>query len=187
MDIKTLKKAGLKALDIIEVAMPVMALLVIFVSFILNAFARYVLRHPINACYELCLAGLVWCLLLSAPYAVRKKTNVMFTLVYDKMNAAGQMAFRLLGNGFLIFCFAVMLFPSYDWVRFMKIKYTAVLHIRMDIVYAPYVVFNVLTLAHLIYDFVVDIRTLVRAIRGEEPLRKEVTMDKSAAEGGDKK
>lgn len=68
---KMLKKIGLGLLYFIEVVMPVLALLTTFISFIVNVIARYVANAPINACYELCLTGLVWCLLLSAPYAAR--------------------------------------------------------------------------------------------------------------------
>ena len=133
-----LKKIGLGILDFIEVVMPVLALMVTFISFIVNVISRYVVNVPINACYELCLAGLVWCLLLSAPYAARTHTNVLFNLLYDFVSPAVQMGFRLVGGGFLIFCFAAMFFPCLDWVLFMKVKYTAVLHIRMDIIYFPF-------------------------------------------------
>ena len=161
-----LKKIGLGLLDFTEVVMPVLALTVTFVSFIVNVITRYILNKPINACYELCLGGLLWCLLLSAPYAARKHTNVAFTLLYDKLNPTGQRILRLVGNAFLIFCFGAMLYPCYDWVMFMHRKFTATLKIRFDIMYFPFVVFNVLTLAHLIYDFVKDIVDIVREKKG---------------------
>jgi TRAP-type C4-dicarboxylate transport system permease small subunit len=187
---KLLKKIGLKLLDFIEVVMPVIALSVTFFSFIVNVIARYLVNAPINACYELCLGGLVWCLLLSAPYAARKHTNVAFTLLYDKMNATTQLIFRLVGNAFLIFCFAEMLYPCYDWVSFMHRKYTAVLKIRMDIMYSPFVVFNVLTLGHLVYDFISDVILTIRAIGGKSVLVKsESSMEIDQAqkdEGGEK-
>lgn len=170
---KILKKVGLGLLDFVEVVMPVLALLLTFVSFIVNVVARYVVNAPVNACYELCLTGLVWCLLLSAPYAARKHNNVAFTLLYDHMNPVGQMAFRLLGNAFLIFCFGIMFYPCLDWVLFMHRKYTAVLRVRMDIIYFPFVIFNALTLCHLIYDFVKDVMLCVRAASGKEPLHKD--------------
>lgn len=169
----TLKKIGLAILDFVEVVMPVMALLVIFISFIVNVVSRYILNAPVNACYELCLAGLVWCLFLSAPHAARVHNNVAFTLVYDSLGAKGQMLFRLLGNGFLIFCFGMMLYPCYDWVMFMARRFTAVLRVPLNVIYFPFVVFNFLTLCHLIHDFVKDIILLVNAIKGKQPLKKE--------------
>lgn len=168
------KKIGLGLLGFIEVGIPVIALSVVLISFIANVVARYFFNSPINASYELALGGLLWCLLLSAPYATRKHNHVAFTLLADKLNPAWQMAFRLLGTAFLIFCFAVMLYPSFDWVMFMHRKRTAVLRIRMDLVYFPFVVFNVLTLAHLVYDFVKDIIAVVRAIKGIAPLKPVV-------------
>lgn len=164
--LNVLKKIGLGILDFIEVVMPVIALTVTFVSFIVNVITRYILKTPINACYELCLGGLLWCLLLSAPYAARKHNNVAFTLVFDQFGPKGQRVLRLLGNAFLIFCFAAMLHPCFDWVMFMHRKSTATLKIRFDIMYFPFVVFNVLTLGHLIYDFVTDIIDLIREKKG---------------------
>lgn len=164
--LNTLKKIGLGLLDFVEVVMPVLALTTTFVSFIVNVITRYILNSPVNACYELCLGGLLWCLLLSAPYAARKHTNVAFTLVYDKFSPTGQRVLRLVGNGFLIFCFAAMLGPCYDWVMFMSRKSTATLKIPFNIMYFPFVIFNVLTLGHLIYDFVKDIVEIVREKKG---------------------
>ena len=161
-----LKKIGLGLLDFTEVVMPVLALTTTFVAFIVNVVTRYIINKPINACYELCLIGLLWCLLLSAPYAARKHTNVAFTLIYDKFGPTGQRVLRLIGNAFLIFCFAVMLYPCYDWVMFMHRKFSATLKIRFDILYFPFVIFNVLTLGHLIYDFVTDIIGIVREKKG---------------------
>lgn len=183
---ENLKKIVVKILDFIEVIMPVMALVVIFFSFIVNVVSRYLLNAPVNACYELCLAGLVWCLLLSSPYAARKHTNIQFTLIFDMMGAKGQLALRMVGNAFLIFCFGVMLYPCTDWVMFMARRYTAVLRVPMNVIYAPFIVFNVLTLLHLLYDFLVDVKRLVDAVTGKAPLQKiENEIMTAALEGGD--
>lgn len=176
-----LKKIGLGLLDFVEVVMPVMSLLVIFGAFILNVVSRYIFKSPINACYELCLAGLVWCLFLSAPYAARKHNNVAFTLLYDKMNPVGQLICRLAGSGFLVFCFAAMLYPCTDWILFMSRRFTAVLRIRMSIIYAPFIVFNTLTLCHLLYDFIKDVILMVKVVTGKVTLKKETNEE---IEGG---
>ena len=167
---KTLKKIGVFLLDFVEVWMPTIALAVIFVAFILNVVSRYVFRSPINACYELCLAGLVWTLLLSAPYAVRTKTNVAFTLLYDKANATTQLIMRLIGNAFLLFCLIKMFYPCLDWVLFMHRKRTSVLKIRYDILFFPFVIFNALDIFHFTVDIVTDLIKGFKAITGKEPL-----------------
>jgi len=170
---KNLKKIGLFLLDFVEVWMPTICLAVIFVSFIVNVVSRYIFNQPVNACYELCLAGLLWTLLLSAPYAVRNHKNVAFTLIYDKLGAKGQLILRLLGTAFLLFCLIKMLYPCMDWVLFMKRKRTAVLKIRYDILYFPFVIFNFLTICHLLYDFIKDIIMAINAATGKKPLVAE--------------
>ena len=101
---KTVKKIGLLLLDILEVWVPTLCIAVIFGSFIVNVISRYLFNSPVNACYELCLIGLLWALLLSAPNAIRNHKNVAFTLIYDKFDAKGQLIFRLVGTAFLLFC-----------------------------------------------------------------------------------
>lgn len=171
---KILKKVGSLLLDFVEVVMPVAALLVIFVSFIANVISRYVANAPINACYELCLAGLVWCLLLSTPNATRKHGHVMFTLVYDSLGAKGQLIFRLIGNAFLVFIFAVMLYPCADWVMFMGRRSTTVLKIPLNIIHFPFIVCNVLCLFHLACDLLKDVMLLVKVATGKASLKAEV-------------
>ena len=95
---KTLKKIGLWLLDFVEVWMPTISLTVIFVAFIVNVVSRYIFNSPINACYELCLGGLVWTLFLSAPYAVRTHSNVAFTLLVDRVNPKVQLGLAIIGN-----------------------------------------------------------------------------------------
>ena len=165
--LEVLKKIGLGLLNFTEVVMPVIALTVTFLAFIVNVVTRYILHKPVNACYELCLIGLLWCLLLSAPYAVRKHNNVAFTLIYDKFSPSGQRILRMVGDAFLIFCFVAMLYPCYDWVMFMHRKSSATLKIRFDVLYFPFVIFNVLTIGHLTYDFVKDAIDLVREKKGD--------------------
>ncbi len=197
---KILKKIGLFLLDFVEVWMPTIALSIIFVAFILNVFSRYLFRSPINACYELCLAGLVWTLLLSAPYAVRTKTNVAFTLLYDKAGATTQLIMRLIGNAFLLYCLIRMFYPCLDWVLFMHRKRTSVLKIRYDILFFPFVIFNALDIFHFTVDIVRDLIKGFNAITGKQPLvaqhhsplteaeeeeiREALAADAAAQEGG---
>ena len=182
---KTLKKIGIFLLDFVEVWMPTVALTIIFVAFIINVISRYIFRSPINACYELCLAGLVWTLLLSAPYAVRTKTNVAFTLLYDKANAKVQLFMRLLGNAFLLFCLIRMFYPCLDWVLFMHRKHSPVLGIRYDILFFPFVIFNALDIFHFAVDFVTDLIILFNAVTGRKPLTEQVPAASGAAGTGE--
>ena len=182
---KILKKIGVFLLDFVEVWMPTITLAIIFVAFIINVISRYVFRAPVNACYELCLAGLVWTLLLSAPYAVRTKTNVAFTLLYDKAGAAVQLIMRLAGNAFLLFCLIRMFYPCLDWVLFMHRKRTPVLGIRYDILFFPFVIFNALDIFHFAVDFISDLIVAYNAITGKKPLIAEHHSPLGDTEAGD--
>ena len=134
---RILKKIGAFLLDFLDVYLPTVCLLATFLSFLVNAFSRYIFRSPINYCYEICLLGLLWCLLLSASNATRHHKHVSFTMIYDRLNPVGQMILRFISNGIILYSMAIVFLPSWEWVDFMGIRRTASLHLRLNIVYFP--------------------------------------------------
>ena len=154
--------------DLLEIYIPTLCLIVTFVSFIIQVVSRYVFSSQVAWSYELCLTGFIWCLYLAAGHAMRAHTHVCFTLFYDKLSAGWQLIFRLAGTLFLIVCFGLLVYPAYDWIQFMAIKKSATLHIPMNIVFAPFIAFTVLTLMHLVEDMVRYIREAARFVRAKQ-------------------
>lgn len=164
---RLVKKIRLFVYDLLEIYLPTLCLIVTFVSFIIQVVSRYIFRSQVAWSYELCVTGFVWCLYLAAGHAMRAHTHVVFTLFYDKLNAGWQLVFRLAGTLFLIVCFGLLAYPAYDWIQFMAIKKSATLHIPMNIVFAPFIAFTVLTLLHLVEDMVRYVREAARFIRAK--------------------
>ena len=158
-----LKKLGAHLLDIVEVYCPMISLIVMFSSFLIQVISRYVFKAQFDWTYEMTLIGFLWCLLLSAPYAQRKNAHVKFDIIYNLVSDKWKFIFRCISNLYLIFCFALVTWYGADWVSFMKIQKSSMLRIPLNIIYAPFVLFAFLTLAHTVYNLIVDVRNFMRS------------------------
>lgn len=149
-------------LDILEVYIPSISLIVMFVCFLLQIFSRYILGSQFHWTYEMTLTGFLWCLLMAAPYAQRKQTHVRFELISDILPRTGQFIFRCISNIFIIFCFGLLVWHGTSWVDFMSISKSSTLRIPLNIVYSPFIFFTTLTTIHTIVNLIQDIRKFFR-------------------------
>jgi TRAP-type C4-dicarboxylate transport system permease small subunit len=160
------KKAGAFLLDFMEVYIPALAFSAMFVVFMIQVFFRYFIV-PLTWPLEFTLMAFIWTTLFGACYAHRDKTHVVFSLVYDRVKPKTQRLMRIIGNFLLASAFALSLYPSYKYVKFMSFKVSDVLKVPMNIAFSPYLFFLVIMIGRLIYDLVVDIRALLGKGGGE--------------------
>ena len=121
-----LRKFGLFLIDLVEIHIPTICLLGLFAVFTIQVFLRYILGNPANWAYELEAFFFLWCLFLAAPNAARTHTFVRFTLLYNVLSKKLRCIMRLISTSFMVWCFAKLLYPSYDWVTWMAIKKSGV-------------------------------------------------------------
>ncbi len=159
---KLLYQTGLFLLDLVELYIPILTFIAMFVAFLLTIFFRYFLRSPLGWGMEAQIAAFIWTALLSAAYTRRKRAHVKFTLVYDKLSERGQAWMRIAENLIIGAVFAVVLHPTYDYIQFMAFQRTTRLRIPFNYVYFPFVVMMLLVIGHCLYDIVMDIRRLRR-------------------------
>jgi TRAP-type C4-dicarboxylate transport system permease small subunit len=140
----------------VEIYIPVASFSIMFVTFIAQVFFRYVLRQPISWAYEVTVVCYLWTVILGACLAQRKNSHVTFTLVYDRLSLKGKALCSFLGNLIIAAAFAVSLVPSIKYIDFIKIQETSVLHVGMNIIYAPYILFLFFILAYILADLYKD-------------------------------
>jgi TRAP-type C4-dicarboxylate transport system permease small subunit len=155
-------KLGKWTLDIVEIYIPVVTFVILFLMFVIQIFFRYCLNNPLTWTEEITLSTYIWTVMFAAAYARRTGEHVAFTMFYDNVSPVKQAIFRIVGNVIVMSGFIIALYPSYDFVMFQKIKVSTVFRIPFHIVYFPFLVFIVLTIGHSIYDIVADIRFLTR-------------------------
>jgi TRAP-type C4-dicarboxylate transport system permease small subunit len=146
-------------LDIVELYLPMLAFLTIFVCFMIQIISRYFFT-PLMWPEELALLSFVWACLLGALYAKRKESLVFFTLIYDKASDRGKAVIRIAGSVLLVAAFAISFKPSLDFVIFMSYKKSSVLYIPMNLVSSAYLIFLVDITIRYVVDIVKDIRFL---------------------------
>jgi TRAP-type C4-dicarboxylate transport system permease small subunit len=164
-----LKRTGQLVLDILEIYIPSISFIVLFVVFIVQVFYRYFLNSPLTWPPEVISTAFIWTTVLGACYAQRLGDHVSFTVVYERLSARGQLIFRILGNAFVAIAFLTALVPVYNYVQFSAFAQTSVLRISYTWVYAPFLVFQVLIIGRMSYAIYKDIQVLL----GRAPLVRD--------------
>jgi TRAP-type C4-dicarboxylate transport system permease small subunit len=159
---------GKSLLDFIEIYLPAVSFFLMFLFFNLQIFFRYVLNSPLQWTWEGTIIAYIWTILFAAGLATRNHAHVKFTLIYDRVSERTQTLFRVVGDLIIIGAFLLIVYPSYDYIDFMKIKKSAVFKIPFNIIFFPFMVFTISTLGHKIYDVITDVRKLIEMGRRGE-------------------
>jgi TRAP-type C4-dicarboxylate transport system permease small subunit len=129
----------------------VLMLAIMFVAFILQIVFRYLLDFPIGWTSELTIIMWLWLVLWGAAFVLRESEEIRFDLLHA---AVGYRARRLMG---IVTAVAVLLLyggslpATVDYVAFMKVESSAYLGIRLDWLYAIYVLFAVAILVRYLW------------------------------------
>ena len=183
--LRTLKKVWDVIEYIVAIICPSVAFAVMFVSFCLQIFSRYVLGQQFSWTFEATVIGFLWTVAFGAIWAGRNHEHVSFSLLYDLFGPKGQAILNLIGSLLIIVAFVFVIPAAYEYLEFMTIKKTAVLRVSFSTLYAPFLVFIVFSAIYLIRDCVRDIIILRTP---KEVLLKRKAAEKAAAafeeEGG---
>lgn len=146
------------------VALDIAALMLgaLFLVFLIQIAARYLFNAPALWTLEACLTLWLWVVFWGAAFVLTEKDHVRFDVLYDSVRSRTRRLFALvsaiaIGAGFL-----AALPATWSYIDFYQIKRSAVLGIRLDIVFSIYGVFAV----------VIVLRYLWRALlllRGADP------------------
>jgi len=89
-----LKKFIMNLLDIIELHIPVILFSAVFIMYVIMIVYRYVLNKTVFQMAELCQVLYLASAMLGASYSGRTDNHVIFPLVYDKLNALGDLPYH---------------------------------------------------------------------------------------------
>ena len=157
--------------DIIEIYIPVATFVIMFVTFVMQIFCRYIIRQPLAWAYEVTVSCYLWLVILGACYAQREHAHVTFTLITDKLPIRGRAFCTFLGSLMIGFAFCWAFVPSYRFVMMMKMQRTSMLKIGLNIVYAPYIVFLALMILYMLRDVILDFKVFTGLASDEERKR----------------
>lgn len=114
-----------------------------FLTFILQIFTRYVINHPLGWTIEVCLTLWLWLVFWTAAFVLEDRDHVRFDLFQAATTGRLQRLFALVSAVAIIVGIAAALPASLDYITFYKIKRSATLRIRLDLVFSIYGVFAV--------------------------------------------
>jgi len=159
---KMIKKWLLKGAEGVAAAM----LAAMFFTFILQIFSRYVLVQPFGWTLEACLTLWVWIVFWGNAFVVRHDEHVTFDVLYHAVRPRTRKIFALLGSAAIVIGMGVSLYPTWDYIDFLKIKKSALLRIPMRTVFSIYAIFIIAAVLTYGWRF---IRILRHGVPEEHP------------------
>ena len=130
-------KLGSKIMTVLSEGVPMVAFLVVFVTFMMTIICRYVLRFAIPWSYEVSILGYMYCMFFGSGIALKRDEHVVFSLLYDKLPPAGKLACKLIYNAALIVLIAIVFVPCIRSLMSSTMK-TGILKMPYKVVFAPF-------------------------------------------------
>lgn len=149
--IGTLKKNWLKLLQVIEEFIPALGFLVVFITFIIGIFSRYVLRSPVPWTYEVSILAYMWTVYLACGLAMKKEEHVVFSLFYDGRSEKTKKILRIIGNALMAVSMLVVFVPSIKGILYKYAK-TGVLQIPVKYAFLPFILLIVDIFGRSVYN-----------------------------------
>ena len=155
-----LKDILLKLRDIVEIYIPCAAFIIMFVVFVAQVISRYLFNYPLTWAYEITVWGFSWTVILGACYAMRNRSHVMFTMIYDAVSPKTGAVLCLAGNILIILALAVLIVPSCSYISFMAFQKTSVFRIHLTVIFCPFAYFLCSIIGYTITDIISEIKTI---------------------------
>lgn len=138
----------------------VVLLSIMFATFIIQIFFRYVLNNPLGWTEEVIITTWLWTVLWGAAFIIDESEEIRFDIIYSHVTEKTRRVFTVITGITLIVFYAISLPASYSYVSFMKVERSAYLHVPINWMYSVYLIFAVACVCR--YCWLVR-----RAIRGE--------------------
>jgi C4-dicarboxylate transporter, DctQ subunit len=140
----------------------VLLLTVMFASFIIQIFWRYVLNNPVGWSEEVVITMWMWTVLWGAAFTLRENEEIRFDILYSAVTERTRHVFAIITGTILVLVYTISLPASYAYVSFMKVERSAYLHVPINYMYSVYLIFAVASICRyvwLVYQAILAIRT----------------------------
>ncbi|MBV9558215.1 MAG: TRAP transporter small permease subunit [Pseudolabrys sp.] len=116
---------------------------IMFVTFIIQIFFRYVLNDPVGWTEEVIVTTWLWTVLWGAAFILSEAEEIRFDIIYSNISERVKRAFTIITGVALIFLYGISLPATYKYVAFMRVEHSAYLKVPIDLMYSVYVIFAV--------------------------------------------
>jgi TRAP-type C4-dicarboxylate transport system permease small subunit len=154
-------KIALGLRNLVEIVLPTMAFVVLFLSFVYSIFARYIFNRPPAWGTEVQVASYIWTVLLAACYVRRLDKHVKFTMFYDLFSPKAQRIIRIARN--LLMGTTYMILLPYS-IRYIVRYRTMSPSFRIPVKYyfAPIIILVFGVMMYSLTDVYKDIKAIIK-------------------------
>ena len=114
---------------------------VMFATFIIQIFYRYVLNKPLGWSEEVIITTWLWVVLWGAAFILQESEEIRFDIIYSNISETTRRIFTVITGIVLIALYGISLPATYAYVSFMKVERSAYLHVPINWMYSVYVIF----------------------------------------------
>lgn len=126
-----------KIMTVLSEGIPMLSFCIVFITFMMTIFTRYVVRVAIPWSYEVSILGYMYCMFFGSGIAVTRDEHVVFSLIYDKLKPGGKLFCKILYNVVLIVLICCAFIPVCKSIFTMK-QVTGILKMPYKYIFAPY-------------------------------------------------
>ncbi|MCZ4316760.1 TRAP transporter small permease [Comamonadaceae bacterium G21597-S1] len=112
-----------------------------FVAFVLQITARYVINYPLPWTLELSLTMWLWTVFWGSALCLRNKDHIAFDMIYNHVRPGVRRVFGAISALAIIVAMLASLPATWDWVSFLTIKKSATLRIPLAYVFSLFLLF----------------------------------------------
>jgi TRAP-type C4-dicarboxylate transport system permease small subunit len=142
----------------------------IFVTFLYQIVARYILGLSVGWTIELNLTLWLWLVLFSCAFVLRERDHVKFDLLYQHVRPGTRRVFAILSALAIVAALAAAMADTWEYVDFYRIKKSATLRWRLDHVFSIYLVFAVVIVLRYAWRTVAILRGRDLSLDERDPL-----------------
>ena len=126
-----------KIMTVLSEGIPMVAFLVVFITFMATIVSRYVFRIAIPWSFEVSILGYMYCMFFGSGIALTRDEHVVFSLLYDKLSPMGKMISKLLYNAVMIVLICIAFKPCVNSILGMS-QATGILKMPYKYIFAPF-------------------------------------------------
>jgi TRAP-type C4-dicarboxylate transport system permease small subunit len=136
-------------------------LTLMFATFILQIFFRYVLDDPLGWSEEVIITAWLWTVLWGAAFILDESEEIRFDILYSNISEKTRRIFTVLTGVALVLLYGISLPAAYGYVSFMKVEHSAYLRVPLNWMYSIFIVFTVASIGRYCW-------LVWRAVRGDK-------------------
>lgn len=129
-----------------------------FLAFVLQITARYVVNYPLPWTLELSLTMWLWTVFWGSALCLRHRDHISFDMLYDAVSPGTRKVLGIVSSLAIVVAMLVSLPATWSWISFLTIKKSATLRIPLAYVFCIYLLF----MAGTVTIYVLRLRRIFR-------------------------